>query len=251
MATESKNNDVLQSIQQPEQREMLRRYHLAQNVLEDARRSPHDDAKMAEHREAMQDFSLLRDRRGVVKLPEQPVAKKRRLEDGDINDDDEVKMSEAEKTDSEVVDVLPDSQKENAQKMLQLLRAHGEEIISWSPRGDVSIHGERLQGLNIADLVNDVLQSSRSSTRSMPQQESFLTALADANVPEALIKNKAALELYREIKNDYSNEDSDNDFEVSSTTASSSQSEKGYKTTKKATKGRDVLKDVIDWNAPL
>ena len=84
----------------------------------------------------------------------------------------------------------------------------------------------------------------------MPQQESFLTALADANVPEALIKNKAALQLYREIKNDYRNEDSDNDFEVSSTAASSSQSEKGYKTTKKATKSRDVLKDVIDWNAP-
>ena len=170
---------------------MLKRYHLTQNILEDTRHSHNGDAKMAEYREAMQDFSLLRDGRGVVKLPEQPVAKKRRLEDGDNNDDDEVKMSEAEKTDSEVVDVLPDSQKENAQKMLQLLHAHGEEIISWSPRGDVSIHGERLQGLNIADLVNDVLQSSRSSTRSMPQLEIFLTALADANVPVALIRQRS------------------------------------------------------------
>ena len=86
----SVNRDVLQSIQQPEQREMLRRYHLAQNVLEDARRSPHDDAKMTEYREAMQDFSLLRDRRGIVKLPEQPVAKKRRV----VSDDDGERVSE-------------------------------------------------------------------------------------------------------------------------------------------------------------
>ena len=86
----------------------------------------------------------------------------------------------------------------------------------------------------------------------MPQRESFLTALANANVPEALIKNRAALDLYREIKNDYSNDDSANDFEFSSTTSSSTQGEKGYETTKKheITKSRDVLKDVIDWNAP-
>ena len=58
----SGNRDVLQSIQQPEQREMLKRYHLAQNILEDARRSPGGEANMAEYREAMQDFSLLRDR---------------------------------------------------------------------------------------------------------------------------------------------------------------------------------------------
>ena len=66
-------------------------------------------------------------------------------------------MSEAEKTDAEVVGALPGSQKENAQKILQLLRAQGDEIVSWSPRGDVCIYGERLHGLNIADLVIDVL----------------------------------------------------------------------------------------------
>ena len=43
---------------------------MAQNILEDARRSPENDAKMDEYREAMQDFSLLRDRqsRGTLML---------------------------------------------------------------------------------------------------------------------------------------------------------------------------------------
>ena len=55
--------DVLQSIKQPEQREMLKRYQLAQNILHDNQRSS-DDTKMNEYREMMQDFSMLRDRQG-------------------------------------------------------------------------------------------------------------------------------------------------------------------------------------------
>ena len=68
--------DVLQSIKQPEQREMLKRYELAQNILHDNQRL-NDDTKMNEYRELMQDFSTLRDRQGGRQLTEQLVVKKR------------------------------------------------------------------------------------------------------------------------------------------------------------------------------
>ena len=48
-------HDVLQSIKQPEQREMLKRYELAQNILHDNQRFNYD-TKMNEYRELMQDF---------------------------------------------------------------------------------------------------------------------------------------------------------------------------------------------------
>ena len=48
--------DVLQSIKQPDQREMLKRYSLAQNILQ----GPNVD--MDRYEEAMQDFSVLKDR---------------------------------------------------------------------------------------------------------------------------------------------------------------------------------------------
>ena len=170
---------------------------------------------MDEYREAMQDFSLLRNRQSSgVRLLQNAVTKKRRIDDG------EARTSETEMTDAAVVDMLPASQKENAHKLLRLLRAHGDDVVLWTRNGEVSIHRERLHGMNFADLVNDVLQSSRSSIRSMPQRENFLTALADASVLETLIKNKTALELYREIKTDYDNDDSNNEATVSSTTAS-------------------------------
>ena len=65
----SENRDVLQSIQHPEQREMLKRYHLAQNTLHDTQRSSDGGAKMDEYHEVMQDFSLLRDRGSGVRPP--------------------------------------------------------------------------------------------------------------------------------------------------------------------------------------
>ena len=57
--------DVMQSIKQPEQREMLKRYQLAQNILHDNQRV-NDDTKMNEYHEMMQDFSMLRDRQGSM-----------------------------------------------------------------------------------------------------------------------------------------------------------------------------------------
>ena len=246
----SVNRDVLQSIQQPEQRELLRRYHQAQNVLEDARRSPHDDGKMAEYRQAMQDFSLLRDRRGVVKLPEQPVAKKRRV----VSDDDDDRVLES---DAAVVDVLPASQKGNAQKLLRLLRS--DDTVSWTRNGEVSIHGQRLRGTNIVDLIGDVVRSSPSKFIA-PQREQFLNALADANVPETLVKNKTALERYRAIKNDDAvamtateteryDDDDDNeaidDATVSSTTSVPLDNKK-----KKKRAVKQVTTTAINWNAP-
>ena len=66
--------DVLQSIKQPEQREMLKRYQLAQNILHDNQRV-NDDTKMNEYHELMQDFSMLRDRQGSMQEARQPIVK--------------------------------------------------------------------------------------------------------------------------------------------------------------------------------
>ena len=82
---EQRNRDVLQSINHPEQREMLKRYQVAQSILHDPQRST--DEKMNEYRDAMQEFAMLRDRlRSTLPPPQQPVAKKARV-------DEEVKES--------------------------------------------------------------------------------------------------------------------------------------------------------------
>ena len=122
----------------------------------------------------MQNFSLLCDRQGSgLRRLQNAVTKKRRIDDG------EAKTSETAMTDAAMVDMLLVSQKENALKLLRLLRAHGADVVSWTRNGEVSIYGERLHGMNFADLVKDVLQSSRSSIRSMSQREKLISGGID------------------------------------------------------------------------
>ena len=196
---------------------------------------------MNEYREAMQEFALLRVcLRSTVPPPQQPVAKKARV-------DEEVKESGI----PSAVKILPQNQQRNAMKLINTLRERGDDTVTWTEDGEVRIRGEPLTGTNIVDLVGDVVRSASSKT-SAPQRERFLSTLAEANVPETLVKNKKALERYRQIKNNVgdvvgaaaSNVESDN--EVSSTTAKRAVA---TSTTKNTRKKASSL--TIDWNAPM
>lgn len=211
---------------------MLKRYNLAQNVL---RNAPRTDASMAEYREAMDDFALLRDQVGRVTTSPKCES---------MNDTKDVL--------NDAVNLLPASQKANAQKLMNMLRSH-DDVISWSPNGEVSIRGKRVPGTNVVDLVGDVLRPSTSKTIA-PQREQFLSALADVNIPETVIKNKGALERYREIKtggNAAAHDDAGEET-VSSTTPSKGSFNAEFQSKTKKSKHSPArgLKAALNWNAP-
>ena len=232
--------DVLQSIKQPEQREMLKRYELAQNILHDNQRL-NDDTKMNEYRELMQDFSTLRDRQGGRQLTEQLVVKKRDI-DG-VNKQEEGNGVDTN-IDTVVVDALPNSQKVNANKLIRLLRSHGNDLVSWTPQSDVSIRGQHLRGVNIVDLFGDVVRVTPSKSMP-PPPEQFVNALAEANIPETLIKNRAALKHYRAIKNDGSHQD------IEKKTPSTLHQDDVLPNMKKRKSKQMTTTEPIDWNASL
>jgi len=66
---ETANRDpILQAVQRPEQREMVKKDNVAQKIIHDVNKP--DDLKMGEYNENMQDFSLLKDRlKGVRNHP--------------------------------------------------------------------------------------------------------------------------------------------------------------------------------------
>ena len=128
--------------------------------------------------------------------------------------------------------------------MIRILRSHGNNVVSWTPQGDVSIRGQRLRGVNIVDLVGDVVRTTPSKSMP-PQREQFLNALAEANVPETLVKNRMALEHYRAIKNDGVRTDINN---LESKTLYQDKVITGVGKKRKVPMAEE---DAIDWNAPL
>ena len=113
------------------------------------------------------------------------------VEDNDNNSD----------IDESVVDTLPENQQIHTKKIIRVLRSRGDDLVSWTPGGDVSIRGEPIRRVNFTDLLSGVVRS-RPSKNIPPPYEKFLKALAEANIPETIIKNKTALNQYRAIKHD-------------------------------------------------
>ena len=108
----------------------------------------------------------------------------------------------------------------------------------------MSIRGQRLRGVNIVDLVGDVVRTTPSKSMP-PQREQFLNALAEANVPETLVKNRMALEHYRAIKNDGVRTDINN---LESKTLYQDKVITGVGKKRRVPMAEE---DAIDWNAPL
>ena len=187
--------DVLQSIRQPEQWEMSKRYHLTQNTLRDPGTDQADKAKMNKYRAAMNEFSNSRDRRGDARPAQPPRPSTNTSNDSNNNDGDsgdDVRAMDEKYAAS--VEVLPANQRKNAKRIVRNVRARMvTTLYRGRQNGDVSIREQRFRGTNIFDLVCNVLRSSRSSKTVSPQHDQFLTALVDANIPETVIKNNATL----------------------------------------------------------
>ena len=171
---------IMQAINQPEQREMVRSYNVAQSLLRDNTNKP-DDERMREYNEKMQDFYMYKD-----KIKGAHMAASRRP----------AEKSEDDRAVREAVSAMPVSLQSSAQKLIDRIKDNGD-VISWTPDGEVSIHGQKIVGSSITDLVGDAIRNTRAQH---PNRAPFLEALAEMNTPDAMIKNKSALAQFQRIK---------------------------------------------------
>ena len=117
----------------------------------------------------MNKFSHSRDRRGDAR-PAQPPRPSTNISNDNNNNNNNNRNSgddvrALDEKDAVSVDVLPANQRKNAKRIMPLPRTPGDDIVSWTSNGEVSIRGQRLRGTNIIDLIVDVLRSSRSSKK--------------------------------------------------------------------------------------
>ena len=139
--TMKNSNSILQAINHPEQREMIKKYHLAQNTLNDD--SKPTDAKRAEYNELMQEYLMFKDKVKGVRYHER--SKEKGIDRNKDVDD--------------TVNMMPTSLKSSAEKLMNRIKEN--DVITWQPNGEVSIHGQKLVGSNITDLVGDVIRQTK------------------------------------------------------------------------------------------
>ena len=172
----------MQAINHPEQGEMVRSYNVAQSLLRDNTNKP-DDERMREYNEKMQDFYMYKD-----KIKGARIAPRRQNAINEKSDDD--------KAAREAVSAMPASLQSSAQKLIDRIKDNSD-VISWTPDGEVSIHGQKIVGSSITDLVGDAIRNTRTQH---PTRGSFLEALVEMNTPDAMIKSKLAFTRFQTIK---------------------------------------------------
>ena len=173
------NVDILSDVKQPNERELVKTYTKMEHALQDPSLS--DQVKVAKHVEAMNDFTVLRNR--VTGNVEQQLPHTRGSGDNDAVMDD-------------AVELMPLTLQKSARQLLERLSKR-KDLISWNANGEVTMAGKRLAGSHIGDLVGGVLRTRKTA---VPSRGSFLNVLAEANVPDEFIRNKTALVHYRRIK---------------------------------------------------
>ena len=180
----SKNSSaIMQAINNPEQREMVRSYNTAQSILQNNTNKP-DGERMREYNEKMQDFHMYKDKIKAARF--MPYPRQPPLNEGSEND----------RVAQDAVNAMPTSLQSSAQKLIDRLKDN-KDVISWTPNGEVSIRGEKIAGSNLIDLISDTIRNTKTKH---PTRAPFLKALAEINTPDSMIKNKSALEEFKKIK---------------------------------------------------
>lgn len=87
-----------------------------------------------------------------------------------------------------IMDSVPANLRRKAKLMLQFIEQHPK--MSWNDQGELMYAGRRIAGSNMIDLVNDMLRA-RKTVSSPRGWETFAQGLAEANVPQEAVGNKA------------------------------------------------------------
>lgn len=93
----------------------------------------------------------------------------------------------------EVMETVP--QKFKKQALLLMERIKRDPEISWNPRGEILVKGQTIADSNLVDLIKDLLQKRKGVNPT--GWKTFASHLAQANVPQDLVRNPDRLHYIR------------------------------------------------------
>ena len=178
---ETTSNTILEEVERPNERELVKTYQSMEQMLLDPKIS--NQEKVARHVEDMNKLATIKKNLKENKAIAFPKT----------FNDQEKRVDADDEGVTEAVELLPTTQRERGRQLLQRLQKR-KDLISWNDKGEVTIEGKILPGSNIADLVSDVMRTRKQVA---PLRGTFLDVLAKANVPDEFVRNKTALIQFR------------------------------------------------------
>ena len=109
---------IVQAVQNPEQREMVKKFHAAQEIFNDW--SKPYELKKAQYDEKMRDFHTLKNKISGFRPNSIPTMGKTSTKQADYD-------NEKEKSIDDVVDLMPDSLKSNARNLMKRIQKNTDE----------------------------------------------------------------------------------------------------------------------------
>ena len=95
---------------------------------------------------------------------------------------------EADSVEQDVIQSVPKSMKNKAERLLQRLKDHPD--VKWNSLGEFEYQGQSIKNSNLTDLVNDVLRKRKHAVAPLGW-ETFANVLQRINVPQDLVGNLA------------------------------------------------------------
>ena len=131
----------------------------------------------------------------------------------------------------EVIETLPQKLKKQVVLLMEHIKRDPE--MSWNPRGEILVRGQRDPDSNVVDLVKDLLQKRKGVNPA--GWKTFASHLAESNIPQDLVRNPDRLRFMKNKENYYSPSD---DLTPEMVQESISQLESEEDPTPKSRKGR-------------
>nr|DAC81385.1 TPA_asm: acintoc2 [Parasteatoda house spider adintovirus] len=84
---------------------------------------------------------------------------------------------------------MPKQFTSNTKNVLEFLKKNND-VVSWTPRGELVHKGEVVKNSNIVDLLNNMMRKKKNNTF-ITGQEEFREIIKDINLPRTFIKNES------------------------------------------------------------
>ena len=146
------------------------------------------NSSLPDHEKVKQYYELLQRKMNLEEFnsPWKPIPK----QEEKLDEAPAIKHEPQQEYSSIMLSTVPRNMRPRAEELLHFLKSQ-PNVFTWTPRGEVTYKGQKLENSNLADFLNLIFSPGKKST--VKGQKEMLRAFKELGVPDSMIRNKLLL----------------------------------------------------------